>query len=135
LLEQEVKPLIEQFLRERGLELSPEKTIVTHIEQGFDFLGQTIRKYRRGKRPKFFITPSKKNVKAFLRKIRTRIKESREPLCWRVDRSAQSADTWMGTLSSSREKSKRFSMPLTTLSFKRFGNGHVVDTGVNRAGG
>ena len=44
LLEQEVKPLIEQFLKERGLELSAEKTIVTHITQGFDFLGQTVRK-------------------------------------------------------------------------------------------
>src|SRR5439155_5326322 len=70
LLEQEVKPLVEQFLRERGLELSAEKTVVTHIEQGFDFLGQTIRKYRRGKRTKFFITTSKKSVKVFLRKIR-----------------------------------------------------------------
>ena len=36
LLEHEVKPLVEQFLRERGLELSPEKTIITHIDQGFD---------------------------------------------------------------------------------------------------
>jgi RNA-directed DNA polymerase len=78
LLEQEVKPLIEQFLRERGLELSVEKTVVTHIEQGFDFLGQTVRKYRKGKVPKFFITPSRKNVKTFLRKIRKRIKESRD---------------------------------------------------------
>ena len=78
LLEQEVKPLIEQFLKERGLELSTEKTIVTHITQGFDFLGQTVRKYQRGKRPKFFITPSKKNIKTFLRKIRKRIKESRD---------------------------------------------------------
>jgi len=78
LLEQEVKPLVEHFLHERGLELSPEKTVITHIEQGFDFLGQTIRKYRKGKCPKFFITPSKKSVKAFLRKIRTRIKESRD---------------------------------------------------------
>jgi RNA-directed DNA polymerase len=78
LLEQEVKPLVEQFMRERGLELSPEKTVITHIEQGFDFLGQTIRKYRSGKRTKFFITPSKKNVKAFLLKVRTRIKQSRD---------------------------------------------------------
>jgi RNA-directed DNA polymerase len=78
LLEQQVKPLIEQFLKERGLELSAEKTVVTHIEQGFDFLGQTVRKYQKGKRPKFFITPSKKNLKAFLRKIRKRIKESRD---------------------------------------------------------
>jgi RNA-directed DNA polymerase len=77
LLEQEVKPLIEQFLKERGLELSAEKTVVTHIEHGFDFLGQTLRKYQKGKGPKFFITPSKKNVKTFLRKIRKRIKESR----------------------------------------------------------
>jgi len=78
LLEQQVKPLIEQFLKERGLELSAEKTVVTHIEQGFDFLGQTVRKYQKGKRPKFFIPPSKKNVKTFLRKIRKRIKESRD---------------------------------------------------------
>jgi RNA-directed DNA polymerase len=78
LLEQEVKPLVEQFLRERGLQLSAEKTVITHIEQGFDFLGQTIRKYHRGKRTKFFITPSKKSVKAFLRKVRKRIKESRD---------------------------------------------------------
>ncbi len=78
LLEQEVEPLIEQFLKERGLELSAEKTVVTHIEQGFDFLGQTVRKYRKGKRFTFFITPSKKNVKTFLRKIRKRIEESRD---------------------------------------------------------
>jgi RNA-directed DNA polymerase len=78
LLEHEVKPLVEQFMRERGLELSTEKTIITHIEHGFDFLGQTVRKYRRGKHTQFFITPSKKNVKAFLRKIRKRIKESRD---------------------------------------------------------
>src|SRR6266702_5573146 len=77
LLEQEVKPLVEQFLRERGLELSPEKTVITHIDQGFDFLGQTVRRYHEGKQTKFFITPSKKNVKAFLRKIRQRIKGSR----------------------------------------------------------
>jgi len=45
LLEQEVKPIIEDFMRERGLTLSPEKTKITHIEEGFDFLGQNVRKY------------------------------------------------------------------------------------------
>lgn len=44
LLEHEVKPLVEQFLRERGLQLSAEKTRLTHIEDGFDFLGQNVRK-------------------------------------------------------------------------------------------
>jgi RNA-directed DNA polymerase len=38
LLEREVKPLVEAFLHERGLELSPEKTVITHVEQGFDLL-------------------------------------------------------------------------------------------------
>ena len=67
LLEKEVKPLVEQFLRERGLELSPEKTFITHIEQGFDFLGQNTRKYG----GRLLITPSKKNLHAFLERVRT----------------------------------------------------------------
>ncbi|MCI0563929.1 MAG: reverse transcriptase domain-containing protein [Nitrososphaera sp.] len=45
LLEYEVKPFIKEFLRERGLHLSSQKTHITHIEDGFDFLGQTIRKH------------------------------------------------------------------------------------------
>jgi RNA-directed DNA polymerase len=44
LLEQEVKPLVEQFLHARGLALSPQKTRITHIEDGVDFLGQHLRK-------------------------------------------------------------------------------------------
>ena len=44
-LEQEVKPVVVEFLAERGLVLSPEKTRVTHIREGFDFLGWNIRKY------------------------------------------------------------------------------------------
>jgi RNA-directed DNA polymerase len=69
LLEQEVKPLIEEFMRERGLTLSPEKTKITHIDEGFDFLGQNVRKYK----GKMLITPSKANVKTFLGKIRAKI--------------------------------------------------------------
>jgi RNA-directed DNA polymerase len=45
LLENEVKPLVVEFLKARGLELSPEKTSITHIEQGFDFLGWNVRRY------------------------------------------------------------------------------------------
>ena len=44
LLAHEVKPLVAQFLGERGLELSPTKTHRTSIEDGFDFLGQHLRK-------------------------------------------------------------------------------------------
>ncbi|CAG0935623.1 Group II intron-encoded protein LtrA [Thermoflexales bacterium] len=70
LLEEEVRPLVEQFLRERGLELSPEKTHITHITEGFDFLGQHIREYQ----GKILVKPSRKNITAFLDKIHQLIK-------------------------------------------------------------
>lgn len=70
LLENTIKPLIVAFLKERGLELSPEKTITTSISQGFDFLGFNIRKYR----DKLLIKPSKANVLTFIRNIRALIK-------------------------------------------------------------
>ena len=66
-LEREVKPLVEAFLNERGLRLSPEKTAITHLSEGFDFLGQNVRRYPNGK---LLIKPSKKNIRTFLRKVR-----------------------------------------------------------------
>ena len=72
-LENEVRPLVEQFLRDRGLQLSPEKTCITSIEEGFDFLGQNLRKYD----GKLLIKPSKKNAHNFLEKVRTIIQENR----------------------------------------------------------
>ncbi len=74
LLEREVQPLVDQFLQQRGLELSPTKTVITHVEKGFDFLGQNVRRYPNGK---LRITPSKKNVKTFLEGIRQTIKDAR----------------------------------------------------------
>lgn len=72
-LEQEVKPAVVEFLAERGLVLSPEKTKVTHIKDGFDFLGWNIRKYS----GKLLMKPSKANVKVHLGKIREVIKANR----------------------------------------------------------
>jgi len=69
-LEEEVQPLVEQFLKERGLELSPKKTKITHLEDGFDFLGQNLRRYP----GKLLIKPSQKSVKAVLTKIRGVVK-------------------------------------------------------------
>jgi RNA-directed DNA polymerase len=66
LLEEEVKPLVEEHLRERGLELSREKTRTVHIEEGFDFLGQTVRKYN----GKLLIKPAKRNTRSHLAKVR-----------------------------------------------------------------
>lgn len=69
ILESEVKPLITAFMQERGLLLSEEKTTITHINDGFDFLGQNVRKYK----GKLLIKPSKHNLKMFLNKIRATI--------------------------------------------------------------
>ena len=69
-LETKVKPVVESFLKERGLELSQDKTKITHIDDGFDFLGTNVRKYK----GKFIIKPSKKSVKRFLADIRKTIK-------------------------------------------------------------
>ena len=73
-LEDEVKPLVESFLRERGLSLSPEKTVITHIAAGFDFLGQHVRKYD----GKLLIKPSKKSVTALLAQVRALTKANRQ---------------------------------------------------------
>lgn len=66
LLEQCVKPTVEQFLAARGLQLAPEKTLITHISRGFDFLGQNVRKYG----DKLLIKPSRKSVKTLMDKVR-----------------------------------------------------------------
>lgn len=77
-LEQEVKPMIQSFLKERGLELSETKTKITHIHDGFDFLGQNIRKYQmRNGGEKLLIKPSKTNIKTFLTSIRKTIRSAR----------------------------------------------------------
>jgi len=73
LLENQVKPILENFLAERGLSLSPEKTVITHISDGFDFLGQNVRKYH----GKLLIMPSKKSVKSLLRRVRSLLKKHR----------------------------------------------------------
>lgn len=70
LLEQTVKPLISQFLKERGLTLSENKTKITHINDGFDFLGQNVRKYNN----KLLIKPSKSSCQCFLKKVKETLK-------------------------------------------------------------
>ena len=71
-LENEVKPKIEEFLKVRGLALSKEKTKITHIDDGFNFLGTNIRKHNN----KLIIRPSKESVSSFLNEIRATIKEN-----------------------------------------------------------
>lgn len=70
LLENNIIPVINDFLKPRGLRLSQEKSRIVNIEQGFDFLGQSLRKYRN----KLIIKPSADNIRCFLTKLRNTIR-------------------------------------------------------------
>ena len=69
----QAKEVVSEFLQERGLSLSEEKTKIVHIETGFDFLGQNVRMYDR----KLLIKPSKNAIKKALTKVRTTIKANK----------------------------------------------------------
>lgn len=73
ILESEILPLIRDFLKQRGLELSEEKTKITNIDEGFDFLGFNLRKYN----GKLLIKPAKKSIISFLKEARTVLKENK----------------------------------------------------------
>ncbi|WP_286169763.1 group II intron maturase-specific domain-containing protein [Halocella sp. SP3-1] len=70
---EEIKIIIEDFLKKRGLELSEEKTEITHINKGFNFLGWNFRKYD----GKMIIKPSKKSYKSIMKEIREEIKKQK----------------------------------------------------------
>lgn len=72
-LRNDVLPVVREFLQERGLTLSEEKTVITHIDDGFNFLGQNVRKYN----GKLLIKPSKSAVKSFLAKVRAITKDNK----------------------------------------------------------
>jgi group II intron reverse transcriptase/maturase len=76
---------LQTFLREElKLELSVEKTHVTHINDGFDFLGFHIRRYVSGHdRPKMLVTPSAKaqaRLKAKVKEMTSRRRFRDSPL-------------------------------------------------------
>ena len=71
ILKEKVTPAITNFLRQRGLSLSQEKTKIVHIEEGFDFLGFNVKKYK----GKFLTKPSKGSIKSIKTKIKGIIQE------------------------------------------------------------
>jgi RNA-directed DNA polymerase len=74
LLEAKVKPTVESFLQERGLELSSEKTSITHLTEGFDFLGQNVRRYPNGK---LLIKPSRRSIGSLLARVKEIVRKHR----------------------------------------------------------
>jgi RNA-directed DNA polymerase len=80
----EAKRIIETFLEKRGLQLNQKKTRITHITNGFDFLGFNIRRMRRrlkyneldDQNTVLIIKPSKKSIAQFKDKVRNIVKRT-----------------------------------------------------------
>lgn len=87
IIETYIKPKIVEFLKIRGLELSPEKTKILSIRDGIDFLGYTIKYRDQWKVQQHFfkerigkegiaLYPQKSKVYAIISKLRTIFRES-----------------------------------------------------------
>lgn len=71
---EDVKRVVEEFRKERGLKLSEEKTATTNINDGFDFLGWNFRKFK----GKLLIQPSTKSKKKITKKLSQTVRYYRE---------------------------------------------------------
>ncbi|MFD3844247.1 group II intron maturase-specific domain-containing protein, partial [Streptomyces sp. NPDC058642] len=67
---EQVKEKLSEWLEPRGLRFNEEKTRITHVENGFDFLGFNIRRYD----GKLLIKPSADAVKRIRQTLRTEVK-------------------------------------------------------------
>jgi len=75
---QEARTRVEEWLAPRGLRLSAEKTRIRHIEEGIEFLGVEIKKYKSRRKKKGEVVhtkPSKTSIKKFCKEVRTNWQE------------------------------------------------------------
>ena len=72
LLEQKVKPALTAFLQQRGLRLSEQKTVITPIQEGFDFLGHTLRQFGH----KLLVFPAQSKVQSLRQKLKQLIQSA-----------------------------------------------------------
>ena len=79
---QQAKEKIQTWLQARGLELSEEKTSITHMEEGFDFLGFHIKHYKASKRRQGIVMqskPSRSSISSFKKQM---VLEWKKGLSW-----------------------------------------------------
>jgi RNA-directed DNA polymerase len=78
---EQVKQRLAAWLAPRGLRIDEDKTRIVSLEDGFDFLGFQVRRYRNGK---LLIKPSKAAVQRFRERQatgwRTAARQNRRPL-------------------------------------------------------
>lgn len=69
---------IAEVLAGMGLRLSPEKTVITHIDEGLDFLGWRIQRHRKRGTDKHYVYvyPAKKALAAVTAKVKTKCRQN-----------------------------------------------------------
>ncbi|MCF6777993.1 hypothetical protein L3V83_15630 [Thiotrichales bacterium 19X7-9] len=70
----EAKQIVSDWLKLRGLELSKEKTVISHLDDGFDFLGFNVRRYETKSKKLgkvLLIKPSKDSINKFRHEIKS----------------------------------------------------------------
>lgn len=72
LLTYRIKPAVEKFLRERGLLLHPDKTFITNVKDGFDFLGYNFKLYP--------TTSNTRGLKMLIKRSKNSIKKVKKSL-------------------------------------------------------
>ena len=75
---QQVKTQLAEWLKPRGLVFNEDKTRIVSLEEGFDFLGFNLRRYRRGRQPvKLLIKPSRDAVKRIRKRLADEMRRMR----------------------------------------------------------
>ena len=73
-----VLPKLQDFLKERGLNLNSAKTQIVHRTEGFNFLGFTIRYFKRQKQFALFTKPQKEKVLGHLKQIKRILTQNKQ---------------------------------------------------------
>lgn len=95
-----LKGQIEVVLATMGLRLSSDKTLITHIDEGLDFLGWRIQRHRKKgtSRHYVYVYPARRAVHAVVRKVKTlcRQVEVNQPLDTLLRRVNSTLRGWIG---------------------------------------
>ncbi len=83
ILQDKVLPAIASFLKPRGLKLSETKTRIVNVREGFEFLGQRLRRYDNGK---LIIKPAASSLRNLQDKIRQVLKDHSGSDTWSMIR-------------------------------------------------
>ncbi|NEO57202.1 MAG: RNA-dependent DNA polymerase [Okeania sp. SIO3B5] len=109
---------VQQFLAERGMNISAEKTKITRTTAGFDFLGWHFKVQKNGK---FRCTPSEENYEKFRKKVKAIVNNSALATTAKAKKLASIVRGWRSYHRYCKMDGSRFSLwYLSHDAFKRF---------------